>query len=145
MELDDVRQLIELLKGTDVTELLYEKEGVRIKLRRGFASAHADERRPASEKQPDVEEAEAAARHDARLYTVTSPLVGTFYRSADKGAEPFVEVGRKVLKGQTLCIVEAMKLMNEIESDINGVVVKIIVENGQSVEYGEPLFLIDPD
>jgi acetyl-CoA carboxylase biotin carboxyl carrier protein len=144
MELDDVRQLIELLKGTDVTELLYEKEGVKIKLRRGSAAIPEDEHPRTAAKRLHMEEAEAA-EHDARLHTVTSPLVGTFYRSADKEAEPFVEVGHKVVKGQTLCIVEAMKLMNEIESDINGVVVKIIVENGQSVEYGEPLFLIDPD
>jgi acetyl-CoA carboxylase biotin carboxyl carrier protein len=144
MELDDVRQLMELIKGTDVTELLYEKEGARIKLKRGGAAVHAEEQPRAAEKRLHAEEAEAAER-DARLHAVTSPLVGTFYRSADKEAEPFVEVGHRVVNGQTLCIVEAMKLMNEIESDTNGVVVKIIVENGQSVEYGEPLFLIDPD
>jgi acetyl-CoA carboxylase biotin carboxyl carrier protein len=79
-----------------------------------------------------------------RLVTITSPIVGTFYRSPSPEAAPFVEVGLKVNKGQVLCIVEAMKLMNEIESDAEGIVVKILVENGQPVEYGEPLFLIEP-
>ena len=79
-----------------------------------------------------------------RLVTITSPIVGTFYRSPTPEASPFVELGSKVNKGQVLCIVEAMKLMNEIESDADGIIVKILVENGQPVEYGEPLFLIEP-
>jgi acetyl-CoA carboxylase biotin carboxyl carrier protein len=79
-----------------------------------------------------------------RLVTITSPIVGTFYRAPTPEAVSFVEIGANVNKGQVLCIVEAMKLMNEIESDVDGIVVKILVENGQPVEYGEPLFLIDP-
>ena len=79
-----------------------------------------------------------------RLITITSPIVGTFYRSPSPDAPPFIEVGIRVKKGQVLCIIEAMKLMNEIESETDGIVVKALVENGQPVEYGEPLFLIEP-
>jgi len=79
-----------------------------------------------------------------RLITVTSPIVGTFYRSPSPDTPSFVEAGLRVKKGQVLCIIEAMKLMNEIESDTDGIVVKALIENGQPVEYGEPLFLIEP-
>jgi acetyl-CoA carboxylase biotin carboxyl carrier protein len=78
------------------------------------------------------------------LITITSPIVGTLYRAPAPGAAPFVEVGTKVKKGQVICIIEAMKLMNEIESEVDGEVVRILVENGNPVEYGEPLFLIEP-
>jgi acetyl-CoA carboxylase biotin carboxyl carrier protein len=81
---------------------------------------------------------------ETRVITVTSPIVGTFFRAPSPEADPFVETGSKVKKGQVLCIVEAMKLMNEIESEVDGVVIKILVDNGQPVEYGEPLFLIEP-
>jgi len=79
------------------------------------------------------------------LHAIRSPIVGTFYRAPAPGAEPFTDVGKKVRKGQTLCIVEAMKVMNEIESDVDGEVVKILVENAQPVEYGQILFLLKPD
>jgi len=82
-------------------------------------------------------------KEEEMLHTITSPLVGTFYRASSPDAPPFVEVGAKVEKGQVLCIIEAMKIMNEIESDVSGVIKKILVENGQPVEYGEPLFLIE--
>jgi acetyl-CoA carboxylase biotin carboxyl carrier protein len=85
-----------------------------------------------------------AAEEETRLITITSPIVGTFYRASSPEAAPFVEVGSRVKKGQVLCIVEAMKLMNEIECEIDGTVIKVLVENGQPVEYGEPLFLIEP-
>ncbi|MEP0773588.1 MAG: acetyl-CoA carboxylase biotin carboxyl carrier protein, partial [Acidobacteriota bacterium] len=81
---------------------------------------------------------------DSSLTYVTSPIVGTFYRSPNPEAEPYVKVGDRVEKGQVLCIVEAMKLMNEIESDVSGTVVKIFPENGQPVEFGERLFAIRP-
>jgi len=76
-------------------------------------------------------------------HTLKSPMVGTFYRAPSPGAPPFVEIGQAVSKGQTLCIIEAMKLLNEIESDVSGTVKAILVENGQPVEYGQPLFLIE--
>jgi len=79
---------------------------------------------------------------DDKSHVVTSPFVGTFYRSPSPETSPFVDVGTRIKKGQVLCIVEAMKLMNEIESEIEGSIVQILVENGQAVEYGEPLFKI---
>ncbi len=90
------------------------------------------------------EQAPAAAAPAAAVqgHVVTSPMVGTFYRSPSPGAEPFVQVGDSVKEGQTLCIIEAMKLLNEIESDKAGVVKEVLIENGQAVEYGQPLFVI---
>ncbi|CAB3804218.1 Biotin carboxyl carrier protein of acetyl-CoA carboxylase [Paraburkholderia caffeinitolerans] len=86
--------------------------------------------------------APAAAPALPQGHVVTSPMVGTFYRAPSPGADPFVQVGDTVKEGQTLCIIEAMKLLNEIESDIAGVVKEVLVENGQAVEYGQPLFVV---
>lgn len=144
MELDEIKALIDLLKDTDVTELEIEQEGRKIKISRSKLIAQVEmpriEQAPETSRQKLIEE-EAAAQ---RLITITAPLLGTFYRASSPDAPPFVEVGSKVKKGQVLCIVEAMKLMNEIESETDGVVMRILVENGQPVEYGEPLFLIEP-
>ncbi len=93
---------------------------------------------------PAASEAEAELRGGEDLYLVKSPIVGTFYSSPSPGAEEFVKVGLHVDVGQTLCIVEAMKLMNEIESEVSGEVLRIFAENGQPVEYGQPLFGIRP-
>ena len=142
MELEEIKALLELLKDTDVTELQVEKEGSKVKIRRGrfYTSVELPPaEQPAAAPQIKHEEAEKE-----RLITITAPLVGTFYRAPTPEAVPFVELGSIVKKGQVLCIVEAMKLMNEIESEIEGQIVKILVENGQPVEYGEPLFLIEP-
>ncbi len=143
MELEDLKNLIELLKETDITELQLEKDGTKVKIKREklLSSLEMSALKSTSLHEKLVAETEEETQ---RLVTITSPIVGTFYRSLSPEAEPFVEVGLKVNKGQVLCIVEAMKLMNEIESDVDGVVVKGLVENGQPVEYGEPLFLIEP-
>ncbi len=140
MELDDLKELISLLKDTDITELQVEKDGTKVKIRR--------ERMLPVEMQPKpsvtVERTKEAEEGVQRLVTITSPIVGTFYRSSSPDAPPFVDVGSEVKKGQIVCIIEAMKLMNEIESEVDGIVVRVLVENGQPVEYGEPLFLIEP-
>ncbi len=143
MELEDLKNLIELLKETDITELQLEKDGTKVKIKREklLSSLEMSALKSTSLHEKLVAETEEETQ---RLVTITSPIVGTFYRSISPEAAPFVEVGLKVNKGQVLCIVEAMKLMNEIESDVDGVVVKVLVENGQPVEYGEPLFLIEP-
>lgn len=88
---------------------------------------------------------ESKEGEETELHTIVAPIVGTFYRAPAPDAEPFVKVGDHVNPGDTLCIIEAMKLMNEIESDVAGTIVKILVENAQPVEYGQPLFLIKPD
>lgn len=143
MELEDLKDLIELLKETDITELQIEKDGTKVKIKREkiLSSIEMSVHKSKAFQEKIVAETEEEAQ---RLVTITSPIVGTFYRSPTPEAAHFVEVGIKVTKGQVLCIVEAMKLMNEIESDVDGVVVKVLVENGQPVEYGEPLFLIEP-
>lgn len=141
MNLDEIRALIDLLKETDISEIQIEKEGVRLKLRREklLSTFGMLEKRVENISEPPAEIEETS-----HLVTITSPIVGTFYRAPSPDAEPFTEVGMRVSKGQVLCIVEAMKLMNEIESEVDGVVVRVLVENGQPVEYGEPLFLIEP-
>jgi len=142
MEFEDLKELIELLKDTDITELQIEKEGSKVKIKREKTLSPIE---MPIHKSPVLREKIVAEDEEAqRLVTVTSPIVGTFYRSPTPDGSPFVEVGIKVNKGQVLCIIEAMKLMNEIESDVDGIVVKILVENGHPVEYGEPLFLIEP-
>lgn len=145
MELEDLKELMGLLKETDVTELQIEKEGVKVKIRRDKFFGHLEVPQPVvSEKRETRREALAEPESEGRLLTVTSPIVGTLYRSPTPEAEQYVNVGSRVKKGQVLCIIEAMKLMNEIESEVDGIVVRILVENGHPVEYGEPLFLIDP-
>jgi acetyl-CoA carboxylase biotin carboxyl carrier protein len=147
MEHEDLKDLIGLLKDTDITEIQVEKEGVKIKIKREKYFAHLEaphhvsiERKAAKEEPLE----QMASEPEKNLITVASPIVGTFYRSPSPDARPFVEAGSRVKKGQVLCIVEAMKLMNEIESDADGVIARILVENAHPVEYGEPLFLIDP-
>ena len=149
MELEELKELMSLLKDTDITELLVEKDGVKVKIRREKFFSHLEVpqsilsvRREAQRKEDLVPAQEEEL--EAKLFTVTSPIVGTFYRSPSPEAEPFVDIGARVKKGQTLCLIEAMKLMNEIESEIDGVVVRALVDNGHPVEYGEPIFLLDP-
>ncbi|MEW6674616.1 MAG: acetyl-CoA carboxylase biotin carboxyl carrier protein [Nitrospirota bacterium] len=142
MELEDLKELIELLKETDITELQIEKNGTKVKIKREKLISSIE--MPVQKSAVIPEKIAELEEETQRLITVTSPIVGTFYRSPSPDAAPFVEVGLRVKKGQVLCIVEAMKLMNEIESEIEGIVIKALVENGQPVEYGEPLFLIEP-
>jgi acetyl-CoA carboxylase biotin carboxyl carrier protein len=134
-----VERLAELLHKHDLTEIEYEKSGTRVRLRRGgggeAVAPHLIAHAPSAP-------APTASESDGNMSYITSPFVGTFYRSPSPEAAPFVEVGQRVKKGQVLCIVEAMKLMNEIESEIDGTVVQIMPENSQPVEYGEPLFKI---
>ncbi|MCL0105677.1 acetyl-CoA carboxylase biotin carboxyl carrier protein [Thermodesulfovibrionales bacterium] len=141
MELDDLKKVIRLLRDTDIAELQIEKEGIKIKIRRDkiFSAASGPQQPVLVEKKGvKVEEAEEG------LVTVASPMIGTFYRSSSPDVEAFVDVGTEVKKGDALCVIEAMKLMNTIESEIDGVIIKIFLENGHPVEYGEPIFLVRP-
>ena len=140
MELEDLKGLIELLKETDITELLVEKDGTKVKIKREKIFSSVEIPLPKAQ-ETIVRETEDETQ---RLITVTSPIVGTFYRSPSPDAPAFIDAGMRIKKGQVLCIIEAMKLMNEIESEADGIVIKALVENGQPVEYGEPLFLIEP-
>ena len=142
MELEDLKALFELLRETDITELQIEKDGEKVKIKREKVLSSLEV--PAQKFEGIHEKLSSEIEEETRLFTLTSPIVGSFYRSPSPEAPPFAEVGSIVKKGQVLCIIEAMKLMNEIESEINGIIVKVLVENGQPVEYGEPLFLIEP-
>lgn len=145
MELEDLKGLIDLLKDTDITDIQIERNGVKIRLKREKHLMTVE--MPRQEAAPLRLESPAPAGQEAetqRLVTLTAPLVGTFYRSSSPEAKPFIEQGERVKKGQVLCIIEAMKLMNEIESEVDGTLVKALVENAHPVEYGEPLFLIEP-
>jgi acetyl-CoA carboxylase biotin carboxyl carrier protein len=147
MELEHLKELMSLLKDTDVTELQVEKDGVKVKIRREKFFSHLEVPQPIPPERRDMpSQADMMPETglEGKLFTVTSPIVGTFYRSSSPETEPFVDTGTRVKKGQILCIIEAMKLMNEIESEIDGVVVRTLVENGHPVEYGEPLFMLDP-
>ena len=141
-----IQTFIDLLKQHNLSELEFEREGFRIRLRRESPLASPAARGEAAPNAPVAPAGQTAspAEDTAGLVTITSPIVGTFYRSPSPDADPYVEEGDVVKKGQVLCIVEAMKLMNEIESELDGRVVKILAESTKPVEYGQPLFLIDP-
>ncbi|RUM87302.1 MAG: acetyl-CoA carboxylase biotin carboxyl carrier protein [Thermovibrio sp.] len=139
-DLDRIRELLKSLENSSVEEMELEAEGLKLKVkfRRG-SSPSLQVSQPQEVKEEKTEEGE-----EKNYYVVESPMVGTFYRAPSPGAEPFVKEGDFVEKGQVLCIIEALKVMNEIESEVSGIVRKILVENGQPVEYGQPLFYIEP-
>lgn len=150
MDLRKLKKLIDLVEESGITELEVTEgeEKVRIVKHGALAAAPQTYMLPTAAPAPLAAPAAAGSAPAAEESTlpeghvVKSPMVGSFYRAASPGAEPFIEVGATVKEGQTLCIIEAMKLLNEIESDCAGVVKAILVENGQPVEYGEPLFII---
>jgi len=143
---NEIKELMEYIEASSFVEFELEREGFKIKLvKRGAASNGPAAAVPALlAPQPAVEApaARPAAVESPDHHLVKSPIVGTFYRAGSPGSRSFVEIGDKVKKGQVLCIVEAMKLMNEIESDCDGEILEALVANGQPVEYGEPLFKI---
>ena len=140
--LKQLKQLLKTLEEGGATEFEYQDDQYRIRLARGPAAVVGSAQLVTS---PIARAAAPAASgpymaEESDLAHVTSPFVGTFYRGASPEAEPFVKVGDQVHKGQTLCIVEAMKLMNEIESEFSGTIAEVLVENGASVEFGQKLF-----
>ncbi|MDP2017235.1 acetyl-CoA carboxylase biotin carboxyl carrier protein [Hydrogenophaga sp.] len=150
MDLRKLKTLIDLVSESNVSELeITEAEGkVRI-----VKSAPVSAAAPVTYSMapaplapsvvPVVEVASAAVPAEPVGHTVKSPMVGTFYRASSPGAKPFVEIGDTIKEGETICIVEAMKILNEIEADKSGTVTKILVDNGQAVEYGQPLYVIE--
>jgi len=146
MDLRKLKTLIELVESSGIAELEISEGEERVRITRTAASAqqtYAPAPQPiiaaAQAAAPAVEPAKPAV---AEGHVVKSPMVGTFYRSASPGSKAFVDVGQSVNSGETLCIIEAMKLLNEIEADQSGVIKAILVENGQPVEFGQPLFVI---
>lgn len=142
-----LHELINVFQSAGVSDLEVERNGLRVRLRKEEATATPLTREvsiPVPEPGRVSSALPAPLSSGEGMITITSPIVGVFYRSASPDTEAYVEEGTEVKKGQVLCIVEAMKLMNEIESDVDGRVAKILVENAKPVEYGEPLFLIEP-
>ena len=139
------KQVVDLAMAHDLAELEVETGGVRVRVVRRHAPAAATQGAAAAPGAlPQAESVErAAALADAGTVTIEAPMVGTFYRATNPETAPFVSEGDTIKEGQTLCIIEAMKLMNEIESKVTGRVVKIFVENAQPVEFGQPLFLVE--
>lgn len=165
MKVEQILELIEAVSGSELTEFKYEENGVKLSLKKTDGKEVAVIPAPAAVPAPivppvpavtpapaapvaaapsaaETTATEAALADAPKGNVVTSPLVGTFYAAPAEDAAPFVKVGDSVKEGQVLAIVEAMKLMNEIESDFTGTVTEILVENGQAVEYGQPLFVI---
>ncbi|HEY7789317.1 MAG TPA: acetyl-CoA carboxylase biotin carboxyl carrier protein [Vicinamibacterales bacterium] len=157
MDFDELRQILELIREHELTEFELEREDLKLRVKKAGAPLMAPPLMPAMPPAlpaPTVVSTPAAAagreaaapaateETDIELAIVKSPIVGTFYRSPDPTAPSFVEVGDSVKKSQVLCIIEAMKLMNEIDSEFDGEIVKVYVENGQPVQYGERLFAI---
>jgi len=152
-ELRELRQLIRLVQRTGIGELELASGGRSVRISASSSSVApwvaapaGTPARPAASEPPAAPAAGAAAAAAAadQFKAITSPMVGTFYRSPAPDADPYVEVGDIVEVGQTVCIIEAMKLMNEIESELKGRVVKLLVENSQPVEFGQKLFLVEP-
>lgn len=158
MQVDEVKDLIKAISESEIAEFVLEDDssGIKLVLKKHEAvqAAHVQAVSqvgtlpvpavsPSSAPAERPESSEEETFDDDNYYTVTAPMVGTFYRAPAPDADPYVQVGDSVTTGQALCIIEAMKLMNEIESEVDGRIVKILVENAQPVEYGEPLFVVE--
>jgi acetyl-CoA carboxylase biotin carboxyl carrier protein len=159
MDLDEIKQILDMMRQHDLAEFELERDNVKIRLRKNsaggwngappmpavsYVAAPVTAAVPSGDGAAPAAPVLAPANEDIDLAIVKSPIVGTFYRSAEPGAPPFADVGQAVKKGQVLCIIEAMKLMNEINAECDGEIVKVYVENGQAVHYGERLFAIKP-
>jgi acetyl-CoA carboxylase biotin carboxyl carrier protein len=159
MTVDEIKQILALMREHELAEFELQRNGETLRLRKHSPQqwTPAIAAVPAAAYHPPAATAAATApaggdapvlqptSEDVDLAIVKSPIVGTFYRSAEPGAAPFVDTGQTVKKGQVLCIIEAMKLMNEINAECDGEIVKVYVENGQAVQYGERLFAIRPN
>lgn len=143
MENDDIRRLIDLMREHDLVELEIEQEGRRVKLRKREPNGRVVEV-PVAPALAAGAPAVSPPAVPAGGVVFKSPLVGTFYRGPKPEADPYVDVGEPVSSEKVLCIVEAMKVMNEIKAEMSGTVREVLVKNGQAVQFGEPLFLIDP-
>jgi acetyl-CoA carboxylase biotin carboxyl carrier protein len=160
MEFDEINRILEMIREHELSEFELEREGFKIKIKKGTlmtaAPLAAPVMQPVAPAAPLVQRTSTGPQleavpspasgpvEDAEFAIVKSPIVGTFFRASEPGAPAFVDVGSTVKKGSVLCIIEAMKLMNEIDSEYDGEVVKVYVENGQPVQYGERLFAIKP-
>jgi len=151
IDYEEISKLVSFLEEKHLTEFELEVEGFKIKISRALSqpetaakAAAPASNAPSESAQPKAQTVPTTAEAPDKFHYITSPMVGTFYRAPNPTSPSFVEIGEDVKKSQTLCIIEAMKLMNEIESDVDGIVAEIYVENGKPVEYGQRLFAIQP-
>ncbi|MED4400883.1 acetyl-CoA carboxylase biotin carboxyl carrier protein [Metabacillus fastidiosus] len=155
LKIQEIRELIKLIDNSTIDKFTYEHDGSKIELRKRTQEAETVvqsvtaappavqervQQAPAPVQQEEVKAEQK--QEDTNLHKITSPMVGTFYSASSPEAGPYVQVGSKVQSQSVVCIVEAMKLFNEIEAEVSGEIVEILVENGQLVEYGQPLFLV---
>ncbi|WP_080845208.1 acetyl-CoA carboxylase biotin carboxyl carrier protein [Cytobacillus gottheilii] len=166
LKVEEIRELIKLVDDSTIDEFVYEHEGSKIKMKKKASEIMVSAepvkqvmQQPQIHTQPAVQPAAAeaqpvqdleqpsaaAASEQSNLHKIVSPMVGTFYQSSSPEAGPYVNAGSKVYKETIVCIVEAMKLFNEIEAEVNGEIVEVLVKDGQLVEYGQPLFLVKPE
>lgn len=159
MDINLIKRLIKIVEKSEITDFAIEEGDLKIKISKNNKALQKNGTIPevnftpalqninAESNSPKIEESKEAVEEstNGKLHKVLSPIVGTFYRAPAPDADPYVQVGDNVSQNTVLCIVEAMKLMNEIESDVSGKIVKILVENGTPVEYNQPLFLIEKD
>lgn len=150
LDLTELRELLTALNHTDISELTLKSDDFELTIRRGsrldmppIAPAPMPQP-PAPPPEPMRPEPPSPPMGDRKLSEVTSPIVGTFYRSPSPDEPPFVDLGSRIQKGQVVCIIEAMKVMNEIEAEVSGEIVEILAQNGQPVEYGQPLMRVNP-
>jgi acetyl-CoA carboxylase biotin carboxyl carrier protein len=158
MDLDEIKQVLEMMREHDLAEFELERDGVKLRLRKNMGQWNGAvpplpqvtfvppmvQAVPANDGGGAAAPVLTPANEDIDLAIVKSPIVGTFFRASEPGAKPFADIGQAVKRGQVLCIIEAMKLMNEINAECDGEIVKVYVENGQAVHYGERLFAIKP-
>lgn len=160
LKIDEIKELIELINNSTIDEFSYEQDGSKVKIKKNTNQVNGVElpvqyiqpaQTPAAHQQSVIEEKGNATETtstqptvDESLHTITSPMVGTFYQSASPDQPPYVTVGASVQKDTVVCIVEAMKLFNEIEAEVDGEIVEMLVNDGQLVEYGQPLFVVKP-
>jgi len=155
MDLKEIKQIVDLMKRSSLTEFEIEEKDLKLRIcRQAEGAAHSASAAPAAHAPasmphpaPAVAPASApgpsaADPEEAKLHVVKSPMVGTFYRAPSPDSKPFVDIGTKIKNESTVCIIEAMKVMNEIQAEVVGTVADILVENGESVEYGQPLFKV---
>ncbi|MFN8296571.1 MAG: acetyl-CoA carboxylase biotin carboxyl carrier protein [Chitinophagales bacterium] len=150
MDIPQIKKLIQLLNDNNLGEITVKEGDTKITIRHrdyakssGVATVSAAPAITTSATPPPTKETKQEETPAGNLTTIKAPMIGTFYRSAGEGKEPFVKVGDKVKKGDVLCIIEAMKLFNEIQSEVSGKIVKVMVDNAQAVEYDQPLFLVE--
>ncbi|MFH1753170.1 MAG: acetyl-CoA carboxylase biotin carboxyl carrier protein [Candidatus Omnitrophota bacterium] len=150
MNIKEIKEMIDLMNKNDLNELEIEKDGMKVRLKKTggvLTQQFMDERAAAQQAMPQALTKEAARTAEVKAKNtidIKSPMVGTFYSAPSPEAPPFVSIGTTIEKGQVICIIEAMKLMNEIKSDVKGKVVDILVENADPIEFGQTLYLIEP-